>query len=64
VDLDLRGVSPQDVSARVLAPSSVRSFNSAADPDQVSPRPLEVVETSTGVRLTLPAHSFAVVEVR
>ena len=64
VDLDLRGVSPQDVSARVLAPSSVRAFNSAADPDQVRPRPLEVVETSTGVRFTLPAHSFAVVDVR
>ncbi|OIQ83117.1 intracellular exo-alpha-L-arabinofuranosidase 2 [mine drainage metagenome] len=63
VDLDLRGVSARDVSARVLAPSSVRSFNSAGHPDQVSPRPLEVVEAATGARLTLPPHSFAVVEV-
>ncbi|MBU4213504.1 MAG: alpha-N-arabinofuranosidase [Actinobacteria bacterium] len=62
VDLDLRGGSFTDVTARVLAPSSVRDFNSAERPDQVAPHPLDVTVTATGARLTLPPHSFAIVE--
>jgi alpha-N-arabinofuranosidase len=62
VDLDLRGASLTDLRARVLAPPSARSFNSAEHPEEVSPRPLELVPTAAGARLTLPPHSFAIVE--
>jgi alpha-N-arabinofuranosidase len=64
VDLDLRGASLTDVRARVLAPQSARSFNSAEHPEEVSPQPLELVRTATGARLTLPPHSFAIVEAK
>jgi alpha-N-arabinofuranosidase len=50
------------VTARVLAPQSAGSFNSAEHPEDVSPQPLKVASTATGVRLTLPPHSFAIVK--
>ncbi len=62
VDLELRGASLPDVRARVLAPPSARSFNNVEHPEQVSPRPLEVVRTATGACFTLPRHAFAIVE--
>ena len=62
IDLDLRGATLLDLSARVLAPPSARSFNSVEHPQEVSPRPLELVRTATGARLTLPRHAFAIVE--
>jgi alpha-L-arabinofuranosidase len=62
VDLDLRGASLTEVTGRVLAARSPGSFNSAGHPQDVSPRPLELTLTATGARLTLPPHSFAVVE--
>jgi alpha-N-arabinofuranosidase len=62
VELDLRGAVFEELSARVLTAASVRSFNSAEQPEQVVPRPLDLVRTSTGARLTVPPHSFVVVE--
>ncbi len=63
VDLDLRGGQVAEASARILAPPAVQSFNSAQQPDAVSPREVDLVRTATGARLTLPPHSFAVVRV-
>ena len=62
VDLELRGTSVTELSARVLAAQSAGSFNSAEHPEDVSPQPLELTATATGARLTLPPHSFAIVE--
>jgi alpha-N-arabinofuranosidase len=62
LDLDLRGASPTELTARILAAASAGSFNSADHPDEVRPRQLELVRTATGARLTLPPHSFAIVE--
>jgi len=62
VDLDLRGASLTELTARVLGAQSAGSFNSAEHPEDVSPQPLEISSTATGARLTLPPHSFAVVE--
>lgn len=62
VELELRGAAPTRVSGRVLAPGSVRAFNSAEHPQEVAPVPLAVVATATGCRFTLPPHSYAVVE--
>lgn len=64
VDLDLRGASFGELGARVLATPSVRDFNSADHPDLVAPRPLDLEPTATGARLTLPPHSFVIVEAR
>jgi alpha-N-arabinofuranosidase len=62
VDLDLRGATLTELTARVLSGQSAGSFNSAEHPEDVSPQPLELTSTSTGARLTLPPHSFAIVE--
>jgi alpha-L-arabinofuranosidase len=62
VDLDLRGASLSDLTARVLAARAAGSFNSAEHPEEVSPQPLELTATASGARLTLPPHSFAIVE--
>lgn len=62
VELDLRGATLTELSARVLLAHSAGSFNSAAHPEDVSPQPLELTPTATGARLTLPPHSFAIVE--
>jgi len=62
VELDLRGGRAEEVGARLLAPPAVQSYNSAAAPDAVTPREVTGLErTATGVRITLPPHSFAVV---
>jgi alpha-N-arabinofuranosidase len=62
VDLDLRGASMKELTARVLAAQTAGSFNSAEHPEEVSPQPVELTATATGARLTLPPHSFAIVE--
>jgi alpha-N-arabinofuranosidase len=62
VDLDLRGATLTELTARVLSAQSARSFNSAGHPEDVCPRPLELTPTATGARLILPPHSFAIVE--
>ena len=62
VDLDLRGATLTELTARVLSAHSAGSFNSAEHPEDVSPQPLELASTATGARLTLPPHSFAIVE--
>jgi alpha-N-arabinofuranosidase len=62
VDLDLRGTSLTEVTGRVLTAQSAGSFNSAERPEEVSPHRLELTMTATGARLTLPPHSFAIVE--
>jgi len=62
VDLDLRGATLTELTARVLSGQSARSFNSAEHPEDVNQQPLGLEPTTTGARLTLPPHSFAIVE--
>ena len=62
VDLDLRGASLTTLTAQVLTARSAGSFNSVEHPQDVSPQPLEVTSTAAGARLTLPPHSFAIVQ--
>jgi alpha-N-arabinofuranosidase len=62
VEIELRGAVAGAVSARLLASPSAGAFNAADHPRDVVPLDMEdLVVTSTGVRLTLPPHSFAVV---
>jgi alpha-N-arabinofuranosidase len=61
VDLDLRGATLTELTARVLKAQSAGSFNSAEHPEDVNQQPLGLEPTTTGARLTLPPHSFAVV---
>ncbi len=63
VEVDLGGVEVDGVSARLLAPGAAQAYNSADHPDAVAPSTVSDLErTATGVRLTLPPHSFAVLE--
>lgn len=63
VELTLRGGSPTLAGARVLTASDLNCHNTAACPDAVAPRPLEGVELiDNTLRLTMPPHSFATVE--
>jgi alpha-N-arabinofuranosidase len=63
VDLDLRGGEVTGATARLLAPGSVHAHNTAQNPAEVRPELLEdLARTTSGLRLVLPPHSFAVVE--
>jgi alpha-N-arabinofuranosidase len=59
LDVDLRGLPPLELSeAMVLTDSDVRAVNRQADPDRVTPAPLEVSHHDGRVHLVLPAVSW------
>jgi alpha-N-arabinofuranosidase len=65
VALALSGVGPQAiVSATVLAHPDSHATNSAANPDNVAPEPLDASLSDGRVSVTLPPLSWAVVTVR
>lgn len=62
VEVELRGGRLAGAAGRLLTGDAVTAHNRPGAADAVSPRPLEgLVPTATGVRLTLPPHSFATV---
>ncbi|TDU87186.1 alpha-N-arabinofuranosidase [Kribbella voronezhensis] len=63
VVLDLRGATIRGHQGRLLTAPELQAHNSAADPQAVVPVPLtDVTIDDRGLRLTLPPHSFATVE--
>ncbi len=65
VEIDLRGGTVGPVSGRMLTADVLQRHNTAVEPDAVAPRPFEGVKAiDTGLRVELPAHSFATVSAR
>lgn len=63
VELELRGGAPKLGRARVLTASALNSHNTAEAPTAVAPQLLDGVEQSgNSLRIIMPAHSFATVE--
>jgi alpha-N-arabinofuranosidase len=63
VVLDLRGATIRGHRGRLLTAPQLQAHNSAGDPQAVVPVPLtDLTVDSRGLRLTLPPHSFATVE--
>jgi alpha-N-arabinofuranosidase len=63
VVLDLRGATIRDHRGRLLTAPELQAHNSATDPQAVVPVPLtDIAADPRGLRLTLPPHSFATVE--
>jgi alpha-L-arabinofuranosidase len=62
VDVDLRGGGIGPVTARLLTAYALHRHNTAGEPDAVAPRPFDGVKvTDGGLRVELPAHSFATI---
>ncbi|WP_374206644.1 alpha-N-arabinofuranosidase [Rathayibacter sp. VKM Ac-2928] len=62
IELSFRGGSVTGATGRLLTADSPQAHNRPGDADAVSPVPLEGLETTaTGLRVTLPPHSFATV---
>ena len=62
VDVDLRGGGIGPVSARLLTADALHRHNTAGEPDAVAPRPFDGVKAiDAGLRVELPAHSFATI---
>jgi len=62
VEIDLRGRAATVVRARVLTGVDAAAHNTPEEPDAVSPVPLEVAIVDGTLRLELPPHAFATVE--
>lgn len=62
VAIDLRGREASVRRARVLASDDVRDVNDFDAPERVAPRDLEASVEEGVLRVTLPPHSFATVE--
>ena len=63
VVLDLRGATIRGHRGRLLTAPELQAHNSSADPQSVVPTALtELAVNDRGLRLTLPPHSFATVE--
>ncbi|MFI5706583.1 alpha-N-arabinofuranosidase [Kribbella sp. NPDC051620] len=63
VVLDLRGATIRDHRGRLLSASELQAHNTTDDPQAVVPTALTGIATDDrGLRLTLPPHSFATVE--
>ncbi|WP_020392270.1 alpha-N-arabinofuranosidase [Kribbella catacumbae] len=63
VVLDLRGATVRDHRGRLLTAPELQAHNSAGDPQVVVPTALtEIVTDPRGLRVTLPPHSFATIE--
>jgi alpha-N-arabinofuranosidase len=66
IEIDLRGVSAQSVSGRVLAAENLNTHNTFENPEALAPRELtgdELRMENGRLTLTLPAASVAVVTV-
>lgn len=62
VELVFRGGSARGATGRLLTADRPDAHNRPGAADAVSPTPLEgIEETATGIRVTLPPHSFATV---
>jgi alpha-N-arabinofuranosidase len=64
VILDLRGRAASEFVGNVLTSPDLASHNTAEDPDAVAIRQLPIVDTADGhgLLITIPAHSYATVE--
>lgn len=63
VVLDLRGATARDHRGRLLTASKLQAHNSAAEPEVVVPTALtDIAADPRGLRVTLPPHSFATIE--
>lgn len=62
IEVDVRGGSVVEPHGRLLTAARPDAHNRPGETDAVSPRPLTGLDvTPTGLRVTLPAHSFATI---
>ncbi|GAB3649232.1 alpha-N-arabinofuranosidase [Glycomyces tarimensis] len=64
VDIDLRGGSVADVTARLLTAGALQDHNTPETPEAVAPRAHEAEAADGRLRVHVPAHSFVTVEGR